>query len=273
MPEGPEIRLAADRIEKAIAGKPLQRVVFHPHALADYGDELEGCSIERIDTRGKAMLTRFDNGLVMYSHNQLYGRWYVNKLPTEPKTKRSLRVLFETDTHAARLYSATDIDIFHESEVIQHPFLRNVGPDALDDKTTPAVIAKRLRSKDFRNRGLANFYLDQGFVAGIGNYLRSEILWCAKVSPSARPGDLSDDAVKRLARETKKICKRAYTQRGVTVTKTLANRLKKDGYTYRQYRHYAYGREHEPCYECGSEIRRTNFASRRLYYCPSCQAD
>lgn len=273
MPEGPEIRLAADRIARAIVGKPLERVVFEPPALRDFADELKGCTVERIDTAGKAMLTRFNNGLVMYSHNQLYGRWYVTKLPKEPRTNRALRVVLETNTHSARLYSATDIDVFHESEVIQHPFLRNVGPDALSESTTPAMIAERLRSKDFRGRALANFYLDQSFVAGIGNYLRSEILWSARVSPSARPTDLSAERIRKLARDTKKICMRAYRQHGVTVTKTLADTLKAKGMSYRDYRHFVFGREHLPCYECGTDVRRGTFASRQLFFCPTCQAD
>ncbi|MCC6706705.1 MAG: hypothetical protein IT492_03995 [Gammaproteobacteria bacterium] len=42
----------------------------------------------------------------------------------------------------------------------------------------------------FRRRSVAALYLDQGFLAGIGNYLRSEILFFAGVSPQARPMDL-----------------------------------------------------------------------------------
>jgi endonuclease-8 len=219
------------------------------------------------------MLTRFDNGLVLYSHNQLYGRWYVTRLPRFPNTSRSLRVSLETSTHVAQLFSATDIDLMDESELVHHPFLRNVGPDCLDAAVTPAMVAERLLSPAFQGRMIANFYLDQRFIAGIGNYLRSEIFWCARVSPTAKPRDLGERELERLAKETLRVCKRSYAQRGVTVAATLARQLKQDGHRYRDYRHYVFGRENEPCRDCGTIIKRRPFASRKLFYCPRCQPE
>lgn len=271
MPEGPEIRLAADRIESAIKDATLERVIMTPSPLVRRSEELEGAKVVRIETRGKAMLTRFDNGLVLYSHNQLYGRWYVTRLPKFPRTTRSLRVSLQTSTHVAQLFSATDIELLDECDLVHHPFLRNVGPDCLDATVTPQLVAERLLSPSFCRRAIANFYLDQSFIAGIGNYLRSEIFWSARISPSARPTDLSLAAVNRLAAETLRICRRSYSQRGVTVTATLARRLKKEGLRYRQYRHYVFDREQEACHDCGTAIQRTTCASRKLFYCPECQ--
>jgi len=271
MPEGPEIRLAADRVEKAIADQPLVNVEITVPSLKSYEATLAEARVVRIETRGKAMLTRFDNGLVMYSHNQLYGRWYVTKLPSMPRTNRSLRVAFDTPTHTARLYSATDIAILDESELYLHPFLRAVGPDVLDPTLTAKAIADRLQSPAFCRRSLGNLYLNQHFLAGIGNYLRSEILFVAGQPPERRPMDLDRPALMKLARATLKICQRAYETRGVTVTKTLATRLKKQGLKYRDYRHFVFTRDGLPCYECGTEIRRVSVASRKLFLCPSCQ--
>ncbi len=273
MPEGPEIRLAADKIARILVDQPLRRIEFTLPALRDRSDELDGARITAIDTRGKAMLTRFDNGLVLYSHNQLYGRWYTSKLPKLPKTTRSLRVAFDTDTHTARLYSATDVSLMHESELYLHPFLRNIGPDVLDASLTSGTILERLQDDRFRRRSLGALYLDQKFLAGIGNYLRSEVLWVAKLSPSKRPADLDRKALARLARDTLKICRRAYRTRGVTVTPTLAKKLKARGLRYSQYRHFAFTRDCEACYECGDEIIRLDVGGRQFYQCPSCQPD
>ncbi len=273
MPEGPEIRLAADKIARILVDQPLTRIEFTMPALRNRSEELDGARITSIDTRGKAMLTRFDNGLVLYSHNQLYGRWYTSKLPKLPKTTRSLRVAFDTETHTARLYSATDISLMHESELYLHPFLRNVGPDVLDDALDSQEIVERLQDDRFRRRTLGALYLDQKFLAGIGNYLRSEILWVAKQSPARRPADLDSKALSKLARDTLKICRRAYRTRGVTVTATLAKRLKARGLAYREYRHFVFTRTGEPCYECGGEIRRLEIGSRQFYQCHRCQPD
>ena len=273
MPEGPEIRRAADRIAKVLVGQRIREAWFAFDDLKYWESELEGREVTSVDTRGKAMLTRFDNDLTIYSHNQLYGRWYTSKLPKLPKTTRSLRVAFDTETHTARLYSATDISLMHESELYLHPFLRNVGPDVLDDALDSQEIVERLQDDRFRRRTLGALYLDQKFLAGIGNYLRSEILWVAKQSPARRPADLDSKALSKLARDTLKICRRAYRTRGVTVTATLAKRLKARGLAYREYRHFVFTRTGEPCYECGGEIRRLEIGSRQFYQCHRCQPD
>ncbi|MDJ0917417.1 MAG: endonuclease VIII [Woeseiaceae bacterium] len=271
MPEGPEIRLAADKIARVLVGKKLESVTLTLPLMQDYEDVLRGRTVTAIDTRGKAMLTRFDNGLVMYSHNQLYGRWYTSKLPRLPKTTRSLRVAFDTDTHTARLYSATDIDILEEDRLDEHPFLKAVGPDVLDPALKPADIVKRLESKRFSGRAFGSLYLDQHFLAGIGNYLRSEILWAGRVFPTNRPKDVDRATLQRLARETLKLCRRSYQTKGITVTSKIAQREKAKGLRYGQYRHYVFSRGGEACHECSTRIERTNVGSRKLFYCPVCQ--
>ncbi|MCB1670923.1 MAG: hypothetical protein H7A04_18835 [Pseudomonadales bacterium] len=41
--------------------------------------------------------------------------------------------------------------------------------------------------------------------------------------------------------------------------------------TRRQFRHAVFGRQGEPCYQCGTAILRETVSSRRLYWCPNCQ--
>ena len=272
MPEGPEIRLAADKVAKVLVGERVERVGFGLERLARFEERLSGRAVTAVDTRGKAMLTRFDNGLTIYSHNQLYGRWYTVRNPRMPKTNRQLRVELCTATHKALLYSASDIDVLDDEQLSVHPFLCRVGPDILDRTLTKDTIVQRLGQSRFRNRALGSLYLDQGFLAGNGNYLRSEILWAAGVEPSSRATDLSDSQRVMLARETLRIPKRSYRTRGVTVEPALAKRLKADGLNYEAYRFYVFGREGLPCYRCATLIERRAAGGRNLFVCPTCQA-
>jgi endonuclease-8 len=118
---------------------------------------------------------------------------------------------------------------------------------------------------------VAALYLDQQFIAGIGNYLRSEILFTAGIHPSARPKDLSTAGIGRLARTTLAISRRSYETGGITTPKGLAGRLKKQGLRRSQYRFRAFAREGLPCHQCGETIARITASSRRLYFCPKCQ--
>ena len=102
MPEGPEIRLAADRIAKVLVNREIRKAQLTLPSLLPFRRRLIGASVTAVDTRGKSMLTRFDNGLTLYSHNQLYGRWYVTRRDRTPRTRRSLRVALHTDGDHAR---------------------------------------------------------------------------------------------------------------------------------------------------------------------------
>ena len=271
MPEGPEIRRAADQISKKIVGKEIHSLNLIYPPIVEFQEILQQSQIESITTRGKAMLIRFDCGLSMYSHNQLYGRWTVNRRSTEMKWNRSLRVEFLTDNFAVRLWSATDIEIIPTSKEEDHPFISKLGPDILDDSCTPSLIFERLKSKKFCNRNASSLMLDQSFIAGIGNYLRSEILHQSGVHPHAKPRLISDKKLLHWAETTKNLSKLSYDTGGFTVSEKVALAGKQRGEPKRAYRHSAFCRNGLLCHYCDAEIVRIRVANRRLDYCPKCQ--
>ena len=271
VPEGPEIRRAADRIERSLAGSVIHDVRLTVPRLRRFRSRLVGTRVTGVDTHGKAMLTRFDNGLTLYSHNQLYGRWYITRRNTLPKTGRSLRVALHGLTHSAWLYSATEVEILTDEQLGEHPFLRKLGPDILDSTLKPRDVCMRLESQRFQRRSLAALYLDQAFLAGVGNYLRSEILFAAGLHPAVRAKDLDRRELTRLARATLTVSRRAYELNGVTVTPKLMKSLKRAGQNYRQYRHWVFARHGEPCRRCTTAVERQLLAGRAVFFCPACQ--
>ena len=271
MPEGPEIRRAADRISKVVVGRPLSGVRFLYPSITEYQESIEGARIQEITTRGKAMLTRFDNGWTLYSHNQLYGRWTVHLRSTEVTWNRSLRVEFLTEKKAVRLWSATDLSLFPSVEEAIHPFLSRLGPDVLDRNVSVDDLEVQLRSKGCRNRKAAHLMLDQKAFAGLGNYLRSEILFVAGVHPDARPSDLDDSTLRAWSQAIKQITVQAYETGGITVDPDTAERGKIAGEPRRTWRHHAFCRNNRPCLACGDLVTRIRYGGRRLDFCPSCQ--
>lgn len=84
MPEGPEIRRAADEIADILEGQNIEAVRFGMPRLRHYSRQLRGHRVSNIETRGKALLTHFEHGYSIYSHNQLYGVWPTGELDTHP---------------------------------------------------------------------------------------------------------------------------------------------------------------------------------------------
>ena len=273
MPEGPEIRRAADTIASVLEGKTVDVVRFGLPRLRHHARRLRGHRVRTLETRGKALLTHFEHGYSIYSHNQLYGVWRVVKGHKLPKTNRSLRLLLQTDTHSAILYSASDISVWPTEELETHPFLTRIGPDIMNPALQWRDIAARLTDKRFARKSLATLYLDQGFLAGNGNYLRSEILHDAGLHPTQRPADLTRGQIGKLSRSTLALSRRSYETGGITLTPKLAKSLQEMGLKRGQRRFYVFGRAGHPCYHCGEEIDRVEVGARRLYLCRNCQPE
>lgn len=270
MPEGPEVRREADAIARALVGAPLVRADYRVPALAARARRLAGATVTGVRTRGKAMLIAFDCGLTHYSHNQLYGEWRVGMRHPAADDARAVRVVLAAGPRAAVLYSATEIALLDPRELARHPFLARLGPDALDRDTTPALVAGRLADPRFARRTLAQLLLDQSFIAGLGNYLRSDILFTAGVRGAARPADLGDDVRARLAAAIVSLPRRSYKTGGVTRPDSASARTGAIDEDDRRF--LVYARAGRPCWTCGGRIRRVEAAGRGLFECARCQA-
>lgn len=273
MPEGPEIRRAADRLHAQLAGRRLECVWFAFPDLAAEADSLVGREVTAVDSWGKALLTRFDDGRVLYSHNQLYGVWKLHDAEREPDTERSLRVRLTAKGRSASLYSASDISLWPADRLDEHPFLSRLGPDLLTHGVTPEQAMARLAEPRFARRRLGGLLLDQTLFAGIGNYLRSEILFFAGLSPKARFIDLAEATQIKLARTILEVTRQAYEQAGETNRNAWSSAARQRGESSRLCRFAVYERDGRPCHACGTAIERDTVASRRLYRCPHCQPE
>ena len=271
MPEGPEIRRAADQIARAIAQRPVTEVWFAFDQLKPYEEKLKGQIITAVQPRGKALLTRFENGLNIYSHNQLYGQWMIRKAYHYPETNRQLRLAIHNDQKSALLYSASEIEVLSDRGVAQHPFLNRIGPDVLDPTTTVEQVRDRLQAPEFHRRKFTTLFLDQHCLAGLGNYLRSEILFVARIHPDLRPVDCSEAQLQGLAEAAIAIPRQSYQTAGITNDLQRAAQCKAQGDTRQNYRFWIFNREGKPCWVCKTPVVKAMSGGRRYYYCPQCQ--
>jgi endonuclease-8 len=272
MPEGPEIRLAADKIAKVVLQQQITGIEFTFDHLRKFEKTLSGLQVTSIETRGKAMLTYFDDDWVIYNHNQLYGRWRIIKKGPRPKTNRQLRIAIETTKHAVLLYSATDISVMRKSELGNHPFLARIGPDILSQRPDVETILTRLLSPSFSGRQLAALLLDQRFLAGLGTYLCAEVLFASKLHPKTKASKCSPAMLRQLAGNILSVTQQSYKTEGIINPPELVKQIKARGVTNKEnYRFAVYGRDGQACYQCGYSIERNNLGGRPIFHCPSCQ--
>lgn len=268
MPEGPEMFRVARRVETAVGGEPLQEIWFaFPH-LRQRALALENAQIERVHTLGKALLIRFQGGPVIYTHNQLYGRWMFSTPDRRPDTRRQLRLALSTRQRSALLYSASEIEWIEAGTLNDHPFIRRAGLDILSSGADPDAVAEWISQPRYARRRLGHLLLDQSFLAGIGNYLRSEILYLAGVHPAERPVDLGPARLQAVAEAAYRLMWRSVETGGVTNDPDRVARLKAAGWRRGDYRHFVFGRAGQASFDSDAPIVREDVAGRRLYRCP-----
>ncbi len=270
MPEGPETKRMADAIGKALIGKKIKsyKLLHHSFKKSDLNNFSK---VVDVLSYGKALICRLDSNQSIISHNQLYGKWTVNLKNTPLKTSRALRIEFNTNSRSVRLWSATDISVYETNKEKEHPYIKKLGPDILMKDTTVEIILERLKSKVFKNRMLSNLLLDQSFIAGLGNYLRSEILFFSGVMYYEKPIVIDDEKLLSLANNIKKISLRAYHQKGYTLDMNYLKMTYGNHHNFKMIRHMVFNRLGQPCIVCGNIIERTRIGKRRIDFCIQCQ--
>jgi endonuclease VIII len=199
----------------------------------------------------------------------LYGEWRVHPLG-EALLDRQKRLVITTRSHRVVLYSATDFAWLRAGREHDHPYIAKLGPEVLADGMTPAQLAQQLAK--FPRRNLATALLDQGVLAGLGNYLRADILFVARLSPQLRVGDLSIAQLKNLGKVIHQLTWRSVRHDGVLMPMQDYKKLKKQGLDYEAARFYVFDREGLPCRVCRTPIARINMGGRGVFFCPACQA-
>ena len=70
--------------------------------------------------------------------------------------------------------------------------LSSIGMDIMDNTTKLSNFIEKYRNKRFEEKPIGIILLNQKIISGIGNYLRSDVLWLSKISPFRKLKDVTD---------------------------------------------------------------------------------
>ena len=140
---------------------------------------------EAIDTHGKHLFLRWDNGLTIHSHLRMSGRWRIfERAFDQGRRARAAWLVLETAVHTVVQFRGPILELIRDSRLGFDPYLRRLGPDILADELDWPAILIRLRSDD-PTRPVADALLDQRTLAGIGNLWKNESLYECRIDPVA----------------------------------------------------------------------------------------
>jgi endonuclease VIII len=254
MPEGDSIVHARDRVTAAVGGKALTRAEIRGRGLT------LPRRVTAVESRGKHLLVRFDDGLALRTHLRMHGRWdtYPPGARWRRPPHRARAVLVADDGWTAACFDAPEVEVLtgpgHEQDRLGH-----LGPDlCAPDADLDAAVARMGRIEPETELGVA--LLDQRVMAGVGNVFKSEVCFACALDPFV-PLHALDDATRHEIVATAARLLRANLGRGRRVTYGR-------GYA-------VYGRARLPCPRCGAviHVRKQGAQARATYWCSGCQRD
>jgi formamidopyrimidine-DNA glycosylase len=138
-----------------------------------------------------------------------------------------------------------------------------LGPDPLE-----VSFADFWHELKRRRSALKPLLLNQRFLRGVGNIYADEALHLARIHPKAVSSRISRERALRLYESLTQTLRLAIEHRG----SSISDYVDADGARgWFQVLHRVYGREGQPCPECGGPIRRILIAQRSSHFCPRCQ--
>ena len=268
MPELPEVETVRRQLHERIAGKRIDAVRLLQTGREfptgkEFARALEGRTVMSVDRRAKLLIWRLDEGSAVTAHLKMTGRYVFVDDGYEP-TKHD-RILFEIGDERLMW---SDVRKFGFMKVVSDQELSDIfdayGPEPL--VTSANDLADRLIAP--KTRRIKAALLDQTAIAGVGNIYADEALHRAGIRPTRRLARLSADERLELARQIKEILAESVAQQGTSANDYVDTRGEKGGFLELL---RVYGREGEPCKNCGTPIKKIVLTQRGTHYCPQCQ--
>jgi formamidopyrimidine-DNA glycosylase len=261
VPELPEVRALAERLDAALAGRRLEGLAvlgFSGLKTVDPPpDALVGTALQGVSSRGKFLVLAFERGRALV-HLGNAGRVDLEAPPKSTRQRGALvrgtfdDVAFLVREHGrerrAGLWVLADGD--------DGP-MAALGPEPYEAAFGELVLAGEDR------RHLHTLLRDQRTVAGIGRGYADDVLNRAGLSPFSTLAALDDTGRRALLDATRVVLDEALdrerTREGGLSAASLGDRFA------------VHRRAGEPCPRCGRRLERVSYESYEIVYCPDCQ--
>ena len=282
MPELPEVETVRRGLAERAVGRRVHKVMgeggrlarHNPRGVEDLRAHLSGATITGAERRGKWLWLHLDHSnLSLVVHLGMSGQARISTSGGTPLAKHEhLRLIFEDGTHVSfvdpRTFGHLTISpLTHDRTGRLIPAAATaLAPDPLEEVAASVWTEPMLRTR----RAIKTALLDQNVISGIGNIYADEALFRARI-PGRTPGrDLGEKRALGLIDVVRAVMLEALDAGGTSFDSLYVDVEGNPGYFSRSLQ--VYGREGEPCLECGGTIRREVLTGRSHFHCPTCQA-
>lgn len=283
MPELPEVEHVVRSLRRAVLGRTIIAAevnlpkLIAPTSRSLFNRKIKGSRINAVSRRGKFILIELqklddagaERSYVLVVHLRMTGKFMV-MTPDDALPKHAHAVFYLDDERRLVFNDQRQFGVMRlvaASRVPQTKGIEQLAPEPFSDDFSVDYLKQTLaRSR----RTLKTLLLDQTRVLGLGNIYASEALFRAGINPFVAASELSPRRVPRLHQGIRDVLRAA-------ISGNSARRLNLEspnGFSYGEAFGkvwQVYDREGQPCYRCGTPIRRLTHGGRSTYWCPRCQ--
>jgi len=273
MPELPEVETMVRALRRQVRGRSIARSrlvrddVVKNRSRSEFLRGLRGARIR--DVRRRAKNAVFDLGeYLMVVQPGMTGSFHVTEAAT-PVVLSDYPVLTMTLDDGRRL-TYRDVRRLGRIYLLRPDewklFSARIGPEPLD----PALTAEAFGAVLQRSRqAIKKVIMDQRRLAGVGNIYANEALFISRIDPSKPASSLTASDHKRLLTAIQDILRAAVEAEGTTIRDYRTASGRPGGF---QTQLFVYGREGDPCRNCGTPLVGTHtIDARTTVFCYLCQ--
>jgi formamidopyrimidine-DNA glycosylase len=271
MPELPEVETIRRDLLPLVKGREIRSAWISENAprlvqlvtREEFARLLPGRRIEDVSRRGKYLIFNLDRGMLWVVHLRMTGRLRHSK--SECEGDPYLRAKFSLDDGTWLCFN--DVRKFGMMWLVDDWALvhAGLGPEPLEAEFETAAFVGLLKRRSAPVKALL---LDQTVLAGIGNIYADEALFAAGIDPRKAGNKISRPKAERLHDTTIEVLNEALADRGSSFRDYVDGQGNEGRH---QLKVKVYQRTDEPCYVCGTPIRRVVVGGRSTHFCPKCQ--
>jgi formamidopyrimidine-DNA glycosylase len=230
MPEAPEVSYLTQKLNRELKGSVLSQIKIQrgrytrhgvPNGYTNFVNTLPQ-KLVRVYNKGKALFFEFEDGWTMISKLGMTGWWVVDN---EPPSREENIVFQFTNKQGTLEFFLKYIDprnfgtlLLTEDRQVVMKELNALAPDLFDSSYKFVAFyqkVKELRPSKLEWKIEDLMMSQKEVISGVGNWMKSESLYEARVSPVREVGSLSRVEWERIFRAIKSVGKRtlrAYRQ-------------------------------------------------------------
>lgn len=281
MPEGVEVKISAELIKPLVQNRRVVDTSFTENSryafkkpegydkfIKYFDSNQNGVYVQDVQTKGKFMYWTFTDNWHLFCTFGMSGQWspnrgkhpcFILRHTQDMTTNHAFEIVFNDPRHFGTItFSNNPQDLLIK--------LNKLGWDPLQFGKNQFWINYVTGICARTTKPIGQVLMDQSVFAGVGNYIRAEALYLAKISPWRQSNLMTKDDIKTLCEAVVDVMNESYKHQGATIL-TYKDAYGAEGKYSSCFK--VYGQKTDPL---GNKIIKENTPDKRsIHWCPAIQ--